>query len=148
MKVDKAVRTTYRLTHAMAFAMIEAAVAKAEEIGVLVNVAIADAGGNLLAFLRMEGAPLLSGEIARNKAYTAAAFGKATGEWYDFIKDEPALLHGIVHTDRLVIFGGGLPLFYGDHLLGGIGCSGGSAEEDTVCAAAGAAVLGGYLEQS
>ncbi|MDI3257507.1 MAG: heme-binding protein [Kyrpidia sp.] len=148
MKDMEVVRPTYALTHALALAMVEAAVSKAQEIGVRLNVAVADAGGNLLAFLRMDGAPLLSGEIARNKAYTAAAFGKATGDWYPFIKDEPALLHGIVHTDRLVIFGGGLPLYYGEHLLGGIGCSGGSAEEDTVCAEAGLAVLEDHLKAS
>lgn len=145
MSETKAVRQTYALTHTAAFAMVEAAVSKAREIGVRVNVAVADAGGNLLAFLRMDGAPLLSGKIAQDKAYTAAAFGKATGEWYAFIKDDPALLHGIVHTDRLVIFGGGLPIYCGDHLLGGIGCSGGSAEEDTLCAAAGLAALESHL---
>ncbi|ATY85434.1 cobalamin adenosyltransferase [Kyrpidia spormannii] len=141
MRPNEPVRSTFALNHNTAMAMVQAAEAKAREIGVRLNIAVADAGGNLLAFLRMDGAPLLSGEIARNKAYTAAAFGKATGDWYGFIKDEPALLHGIVHTDRLVIFGGGLPIYYGEHLLGGIGCSGGSSEEDTICARAGLAVL-------
>ena len=117
--------------------MMDASIQKAEELGILINVAIVDGGANLKAFLRMDEAPLLSMTIAQNKAYTAASFGLATHEWYSMIKDEPALLHGIVHTDRLVIFGGGLPIKYEGQLIGGIGVSGGSAEEDIACAQAG-----------
>lgn len=121
--------------------MMDASIQKAEELGILINVAIVDGGANLKAFLRMDEAPLLSMTIAQNKAYTAASFGLATHEWYSMIKDEPALLHGIVHTDRLVIFGGGLPIKYEGQLIGGIGVSGGSAEEDIACAQAGLAAF-------
>lgn len=114
--------------------MMEAACRKAEELGIKINVAIADDGGNLKGFMRMDDAPLLSMEISQNKAYTAAAFGISTSEWYPMIKDEPELLHGIVHTNRLTIFGGGIPIVIDGQLAGGIGVSGGTAEQDSLCA--------------
>lgn len=124
------------LTEQICLRMIEAAVAKAKELNIRINVAIMDSGANLKAFLRMDEAPLLSETIAQNKAYTAASFGLPTHEWYAMIKDDPSLLHGIVHTDRLVVFGGGLPIKSGDYLIGGIGVSGGTVEEDIQCAQA------------
>lgn len=124
------------LTEEICMQMLQAAVSKAKELGIRVNVAIMDSGANLKAFLRMDEAPLLSETIARNKAYTAASFGLATDEWYTLIKDDPSLLHGIVHTDRLVIFGGGLPIKSEGYLVGGIGVSGGTSEEDIQCAQA------------
>lgn len=127
----------YALTQSLAFKMLEAITNKADELGIKINAAIVDEGANLKAFIRMDEAALLSSEIAQNKAYTAAAFGKPTHEWYPMIKDEPALLTGIVHTNRLVVFGGGLPLKYNGIIVGGIGVSGGSAEEDVLCAQAG-----------
>lgn len=124
------------LTEQICLKMIEAAVAKARELDIRINVAIMDSGANLKAFLRMDEAPLLSETIAKNKAYTAASFGLPTHEWYTMIKDDPSLLHGIVHTDRLVIFGGGLPIKSEGYLIGGIGVSGGTVEEDIQCAQA------------
>ncbi len=114
--------------------MMEAACRKADELGIKINVAIADEGGNLKGFMRMDNAPLLSMEISQNKAYTAAAFGISTSEWYPMIKDEPELLYGIVHTNRLTIFGGGIPIEIDGQLAGGIGVSGGTAEQDALCA--------------
>ena len=78
----------------------------------------------------MDGAPLLSNNIAINKAYTAAGFGMATHAWHEFIKDDPPLLHGIVHTDRLVTFGGGYPIKENDAVIGAIGVSGGHYHQD------------------
>lgn len=121
------------ISNAFAKEMIQAAEQKANELGIAVNIAIVDPGGNLVAFSRMDHAPLLSLGIAQNKAYSAVAFKTPTHEWYDMIKDEPSLKLGIVHTDRLVIFGGGYPIFEDEFLLGGIGVSGGSEEEDTLC---------------
>lgn len=127
----------YALTQSLAFRMLEAITNKAEELRIKINAAIVDEGANLKAFIRMDEAALLSGEIAQNKAYTAAAFGKPTHEWYPMIKDEPALLTGIVHTNRLVVFGGGIPLIYDGVIVGGIGVSGGTSDEDVQCALAG-----------
>lgn len=121
------------ISSALAEDMLKAASAKAVELNAKVNIAIVDHGGNLIAFKRMDQAPILSIEIAQNKAYTAAAFGVATHEWYDMIKDNPALREGIVHTNRLTIFGGGYPIMNHGQLTGGIGVSGGSVEEDQAC---------------
>lgn len=129
------------LTDEICMKMVQAAAAKARELNIRVNVAVTDSGANLKAFLRMDEAPLLSEKIAINKAYTAAAFGLRTDEWYDLIKNEQALLHGIVHTDRLVIFGGGLPIKSEGYVVGGIGVSGGSTEQDIICAQAGLEVF-------
>ncbi|HBI05001.1 MAG TPA: cobalamin adenosyltransferase [Paenibacillaceae bacterium] len=125
----------------MAQEMVNAAVKKGKEIGVKVNIAIVDDGGHLVSFGRMDGAPLLSIEIATNKAFTAIAFGLPTHDWHPLIAEEPALREGIVHTPRLVIFGGGFPIKVGDQIIGGIGVSGGSAEQDMACAQAGLAVF-------
>lgn len=120
----------YMLTSEVAREIVNRAEEKAKELGVRVCIAVVDDGGNLLEFRRMTGAPILSIEIAQNKAYTSIAFGIPTGYWYDMIKGEPALLHGIVHTSRLVIFAGGLPIKLNGEIIGGIGVSGATAQQD------------------
>ena len=121
---------------------IAAAEAKATEIGTPMDIAIVDDSGVLKAFSRMDGAPLLSIQIAQDKAYTAAGFGMPTHGWHDFIKDDPPLADGAPSgIDRLVIFGGGYPLKIGDAVVGGIGVSGGHYEQDMVVAQAGVAAL-------
>jgi uncharacterized protein GlcG (DUF336 family) len=120
---------------------VTACVERARGLGVAVAIAVTDQGGNLKAFARMDGAPLLSSRIAQDKAWTAAAFGLPTHRWWDLVKDEPPLLHGIVKTDRLIIFGGGVPLRSEGEVVGGIGVSGGSTEQDREIAEAGAAVI-------
>ncbi len=123
--------------------LIEAATAKARELGVASAIAVVDESGNLKAFRRMDGAPLLTIEIAINKAYTSAAYGVPTHGWHEFIKNDPPLLHGIVHTPRLVVFGGGYPITEQDQVIGGIGISGGHYEQDMAIAEAALAALGG-----
>lgn len=121
--------------------LIAAATVKADEIGVPMCISIVDESGNLKAFRRMDGAALLSVDIATNKAYTAVSFGMPSHGWYDFIKNDPPLLHGIVHTPRLVVFGGGYPVSEGEQTIGGIGVSGGHYEQDMAVAEAGLAAL-------
>lgn len=133
------------ITREIVMKMLDAACKKAEDLGVAVNVAVVDEGANLKGFVRMDGAALLSSEIAQNKAYTAAAFGIPTSEWYPLIEKEPSLLHGIVHTNRLTVFEGGIPLYINNQIAGGIGVSGGSAEQDGQIAAAGVEVLNQLL---
>ncbi|WP_324788428.1 heme-binding protein [Streptomyces sp. H51] len=136
------VRRTATLTYAAALRVLAAAAEEAERLRVAVCVAVADGAGHPLAFGRMDGAPLMSARIAQDKAYTVAAFnGLPTHRWYDMISGEPALLHGIVHTERLVIFGGGVPVRADGDLLGAVGVSGGTAEQDRAIAEAGAAAL-------
>ena len=115
----------------------------AEAAGVAVNVAVVDAGGNLAAFLRMPGAFLHSIDIAIDKAYTAAGFGLATGEWTTVLEaHSPAVRAGLPMRPRLVCFGGGLPLRADGTLVGGIGVSGGSEQQDEACARAGLRAIG------
>lgn len=128
------------ITLAQADKAIEAAKAKAKEQGTLMNIAIVDAGGNLKAFARMEGAFLGSVDISIKKAKTARLFNMPT-------KDLGALaqvgqpLYGIeVTNDGLVVFGGGELIKDKDGvIIGAIGVSGSSVEDDMAVAQAGAA---------
>ena len=127
----------------LAHRMIAAAEAKASEIGTPMVIAVCDESGVLKAFSRMDGAALLSVQIAQDKAYTAVGFGLPSDGWHDFIKDDPPLAAGAVGgIDRLVIFGGGYPIKLGDTIIGAIGVSGGHYSQDMEVAQAGLAVLG------
>ena len=122
--------------------IIHAAEAKAQEMGKPMSIAICDEDGTLKAFRRMDGAALLSVQIAQDKAYTAISFGgMATHEWYDFIKNDPPLLEGIIKTDRLIVFGGGYTIQTPEGIIGGIGVSGGHYTDDMEVAQAGLAAL-------
>ena len=79
---------------------VAAAAIKAAEMKLRMCIAITDEAGDLKAFLRMDGAPKLSIEIAQNKAYTATSFSMPTHAWFEFIKNDPPLLHGH-HRTRL-----------------------------------------------
>src|SRR6202048_3087397 len=89
--------------------MVNAAVAKARELGVSENVAILDDGGNLKAFSRMDGASIPTIEIAQNKAYTAL-FGVSTQDFFNFIQGDPSLLAGMPALARVAAWGGGFPI--------------------------------------
>ena len=115
---------------------LEAAVAKAAELGVKINVAVADSGGNLSGFLRMPGAFVQSIDIAIDKAYTAAGFGFSTKDWMKLIGHDDGMKFGFSARPRLVVFGGGLPIRVNGELIGGIGVSGASEEQDEICARA------------
>lgn len=121
----------------LALKLIAAARQKAKEIGVPMVIAVVDPGGNLVALQRMDDALLVSISIAANKAYTAAATKIPTHELAKAAQPGGPLF-GIHTTDgcRIVIFGGGFPLKKGDSIVGGIGVSGGSVEEDMACAMA------------
>ncbi len=139
---SRSTRSRRTLTLSGARAVLDAALAHAERIGVPVNVCVSDDAGHQIMAARMDGAALLSATIAADKAYTVAAFlGIPTHQWFDLIKDEPSLREGIVHRDRLVIFGGGVAVIVDGELVGAIGVSGGSAEQDREIAEAGAAAL-------
>ncbi|PMP87975.1 MAG: cobalamin adenosyltransferase [Caldisphaera sp.] len=115
----------------LAIKMIEKAKQKALEKGRPSVIAIVDESGILKAFLRMDGAPLLSVQVAIDKAYTAAGYNLPTHAWYDFIKNDPPLATGATTgIDRLIIFGGGFPIKINGKTVGGIGVSGGHYTED------------------
>ena len=122
---------------------VRAAVVRAASLGIRINVAVVDAGGNLAAFLRMPGAFLHSIDIAVDKAYTAASFGLPTSQWHAALQQHSAAVReGIVRRPRFVAFGGGLPIMENGQRIGGIGVSGGSEEQDEACAQAGLAAIG------
>lgn len=123
------------MTLDLALRLIEAARGKAREIGVPMVIAVVDTGGNMIALQRMDDALLASINIASNKAYTAVAVKMPTHELAK-VSQSGQPLFGIHTTDdcRIVIFGGGFPLKANGVIIGGIGVSGGSVEQDMDCA--------------
>ena len=121
---------------------VDAAVAKADEIGVPMNIAVVDAGNNLTAFARMDGAWLGSIDIAQNKAYTARSFDMSTKDLAPLAQpNQPLFGIDASNQGRLIVFAGGIPLTSGDQVVGAIGVSGGSVEEDHEVAEAGVAAF-------
>ncbi|HAH01294.1 MAG TPA: cobalamin adenosyltransferase [Ktedonobacter sp.] len=129
------------ITSEAAQRMIVAAEAKAREMGKPMCIAVCDGDGTLKAFSRMDGAPLLSVQIAQDKAFTSISFGMATHDWFEFVKNDPPLLHGIIKTDRLIVFGGGYPIMTVGQMIGGIGVGGGHYSDDMEVAKAGLEAL-------
>lgn len=122
--------------------LIEAAVEKSTQMKKAMCIAVTNEAGQLKGFHAMDGAPHLSIDIAQNKAYTASAFGIPTHAWFDFIKNDPPLLHGITQTPRLIIFGGGYPVIEDGQVVGAIGVSGGHYSEDMEVARAALEAIG------
>jgi len=128
------------LTMDKAQLIIEAAVEKAKKLGQPMNIAIVDAGTNLLAFARMDGAWLGSIDIAINKAFTAKAFDISTVELGS--NSQPGQqFFGINASNhgRVMIFAGGIPIKVNGQIVGAVGVSGGSGEQDQAVAEAAAA---------
>ena len=131
----------HSISYELAQKMVDEAVTKARELGVTENVVILDDGGNLKAFGRMDGAPILSIEMAQNKAYTAL-FGVSTQEFFDFIKGDPSLLAGIPTLSRVAAWGGGFPIKVKGEIVGAIGLSGApTVQNDVDCARAALALV-------
>lgn len=130
----------HSISSELAQKMVDEAVAKARKIGVNQNVAILDDGGNLKAFARMDGAPILSIEIAQNKAYTAL-FGFPTQDFFNFIQGDPSLLAGIPAVPRVAAYGGGFPIKIDGEVVGAIGVSGGTVQNDVDCCKAALALV-------
>ncbi len=119
-----------------------AVIEEAVRLGISVNAAVVDRAGTLIAFLRMPEASLHSVETAMDKAYTAASFRFPTSQWPDALASFPAVVQqNILQRPRLVVFGGGIPIEVEGEVVGAIGVSGASAEQDEQCAAAGIAAL-------
>jgi uncharacterized protein GlcG (DUF336 family) len=122
-------------------AALEAAIKKAEEIGTKMDIALVDAGANLKAFARMDGAWLGSIDISIKKASTARWFDMPTGD-IGGLSQPGGALYNIEHSnDGLITFPGGVPIKDGDTIIGAIGVSGSTVENDHTVAAAGAAAV-------
>ena len=95
-----------------------------------------DDGGRLVAFARMDGAPIIGIEGCQRKAFTAL-FGIGTDQLFEMIKEDPSVVHGLSHFPNATLIGGGMPIIIDDQVVGGVGVGGGSVEEDIACAKAG-----------
>src|SRR6478736_5403249 len=128
--------TKHGISSELAQKMVNAAMAKASELGVSENVTILDDGGNLKAFGRMDGASIPTIEIAQRKAYTAL-FGVSTQDFFKFIKGDPSLLAGIPTLARVAAWGGGFPIKVNGEVVGAIGLTGApTVQNDVDCARA------------
>jgi uncharacterized protein GlcG (DUF336 family) len=127
---------------ALAQGMSAAARTSAAAGGSRVSIAIVDAGGHLVCFERMDGAEIAGPVLARDKAFTAVAHRVATHELTALV-GPGAELAGMNSADagHYIAFGGGLPLWDGDRIVGGVGVSGGSADQDVAAASAAVAAF-------
>jgi uncharacterized protein GlcG (DUF336 family) len=127
------------ITLEQAEALINAAKQKAQEIGVPMNIAVVDAGANLKAFVRMDNAWLGSVDISIKKAKTARFFDMESGAIGGLSQPGGPLYNIEVSNGGLISFPGGVPVKSGDEIVGAIGVSGGSVEQDREVALAGVA---------
>ena len=127
------------LTLDVARKILEACIAKAQQEGWKMHVAVIDIGGNLKAFARMDDAQLISEEVAMRKAYTAAALPRSTRETADLAYSNPERRPGgIAFLPHVAVIQGGLPIMTANKVhIGGIGVSGGTSDQDEDCAKAG-----------
>ena len=126
------------LTLAAARRIVEAVKAAGREMGVALSVAVVDSGDQLVAFERMDGADLVTISLARDKAFSALVNRMPTGDLAALVQPgEEFYGYDSLAGGRMVVFAGGLPLERGGVLVGAVGVSGGSAEEDGRAAEAG-----------
>ena len=130
------------ITLADARRIIAAAESKAEEIGQPMNIAVVDAGGNLVAHVRMDKAWMGSVDISIKKAWTARAFDISTKELAELSQsgDQFFGIHAS-NNGKVMIFAGGIPLKRGSEVVGAVGVSGGLGKQDQAVAEAGAAAF-------
>ncbi|MGE7437780.1 GlcG/HbpS family heme-binding protein [Kitasatospora sp. NPDC001175] len=128
------------ITLEAANALIQAVRTAATEIGFEASVAVTDAGGHLKAFQRTDSTPFLASEVAVDKAWTAASFGYPTHVWNNYLGDPNVA--PLAHHPRLMAVGGGYPILEDGKLLGGLGISGGTYEQDQQAAEAALKALG------
>lgn len=139
----KLAREVSSITCEAAHEAVAVGVRNAQEKGWRMNLAVVDRGGNLVAFLKTDDAPLHSTGLAIDKAYTAASFNMSTRDWSKVLgASSDEVRGGIVTRERLVVFGGGFPIRKDGVFLGAIGASGGMEEHDEECTRAAIAAIG------
>jgi uncharacterized protein GlcG (DUF336 family) len=130
-------REIQTLTLADARALIAAGEKKATELKVPYNLAVVDAGGVLIAHIRMDGAWLGSVDISIHKAWTARAFDMATEDLATMAQSgKPLFGINTTNHEKVVVFGGGVPIKAGDVVIGAVGASGGTVDQDVKVAEA------------
>jgi len=140
-----AARTARVLSYVEARLLLDAALERATEIGVPASVAILDVSREIVAFGRQDRAPVLTGEVATAKAYTAASLRQPSGDLAEATSPSgpfAGLAHGSARG--LITFGGGFPLVVDGEIVGAIGASGGSLDEDVTIAQAAVALFEGW----
>ena len=128
-----------KLTSGGAMNILQAAIEKANSMGVPQCITIVDAGGHMLAFCRMDGAFVLSNDSSMKKAVTAAIYGQLTGQ----MDDNVAIKLAIATDGKRVNLPGGVPIIVDGHVIGGIGVGSGSGAQDLEVAKAGIAAIEG-----
>ena len=136
------IKATTTMNLKLALALMEKVEAEAKRIGVKAVVAVSDASGRPVAIHCTDGAFIGSFDVALNKTYTAVAFQMSTAKLAELAAPGGSL-YGIQHTNegKVVIFGGGEPLYVDGVMIGAIGVSGGTAEQDTYLGAYGQNIL-------
>ena len=131
------------LTLTEANRILEGAVAKAEELGIKVNVAVCDDGGRLKAFARMDGAGWAGMYGSQGKAVASAATGRASGDLQE--RADTPIYRGIVAAEggHMILSKGAVPIIRDGEIIGGCGVGGGTSDEDEVCASAGVSLVTG-----
>jgi uncharacterized protein GlcG (DUF336 family) len=129
----------------MAERFIAAAKAKAQQQGWAMSLAVVDTAGNPVALARMDGARWLTAGVAQSKAFTAVTFRRTSAEVAELAQTRPLLFGSIggLAGRPLLLAGGGLPFIIKGELVGGVGASGGTEEQDIECARAGLTAVGG-----
>ena len=135
-------RSALSLDLADARRLIAAGERKAAELGIAYNIAVTDAGGGLIAHVRMDGAWIGSVDIAINKAWTARAFDASTEDLARLTQSgQPGFGLNTTNGSKVVIFGGGTPIRVDGAVIGAVGASGGSVEQDIAVARAAASAF-------
>lgn len=138
-----AVREQRTITLTGARAVLDAALAKSEEIGARVAVAVVDTGGHQIASARQDGALQVGVDLANRKAFTAAVMSVSTKVMWEVCAADPMLVTGLAGDESLLILAGGHPIVDGSDVVGAVGVSGGFGDQDVAIAEHGAAALSG-----
>jgi uncharacterized protein GlcG (DUF336 family) len=140
-QIDATVTEIRTITLAGGQQGIAASLVKARELGARVAVVVLDAGGNVQALARMDGAPAVATDVAQNKANTALVVRMPTHDFAEAIRQDAVLLSSLASQPGMALFSGGLPLISAGTPVGAIGVSGGMGDDDMLVASAGAAVI-------
>ena len=127
---------------ALALELLAAVRAEAEQRSLALAMCVVDVGGHVIASQRMDGAALGAMRLAVGKGYTAVSWGAPSGDFAESTQPGGADWGWNTTDERIVVYAGGIPLLAGGELVGGLGASGGAAEEDEACVLAAARALG------
>jgi len=126
----------------LALKLLDGVRAEAEARSLALAITVVDAGGHVVAAQRMDGAALGAMRLADGKAYTAVLWGTRTGDFTESTQPGGADWGWITTDPRIVVYAGGIPLLADGQLVGGLGASGGAADEDEACVVVAAEALG------